>query len=469
MKHAGLILGVTLLCLSLGQNASASYPDGPDLNQPASVLTADPAYARVTTSAWQSQASVAQEAEEAMISPPAVDVERPYEFIQPSAAPAPAGPQPWKIPQPCVFQRLGVDVGGWSQQGITFNGDDPADGFNGPICTNDLADQFQLNQLWLYFVRPTNTGGCGIDVGGRLDVVYGTDWRFGQNFGLEDKINGNDNYYGLVFPQAYAEVAINNLTIKMGHFATFTTYEVVPAPMNFFYSHSYAMAGYFDPCLVTGMMTEYKLGSQWTILNGFHRGPFMFEDVNDDLNYLGGFKWAGQDKRTTISMMVDSGAQDAAGDNNRTSCFFIFTHQFSDRVQYALQHTLGYEEDGSVQTPGQDAEWYGLSQWLFYKINCKWSAGIRFEWMRDDDGARIAGIGNLLGTDKGWGGAPGFAGNFYETAVGLNWRPHPNVVFRPELRWDWYDGTRNVANELPFDGGTDSNQFTTAMDLIVTF
>jgi hypothetical protein len=40
-----------------------------------------------------------------------------------------------------------------------------------------------------------------------------------------------------------------------------------------------------------------------------------------------------------------------------------------------------------------------------------------------------------------------------------------NVKIRPELRYDWYDGP----GALPFDGGTQNDQFSGGFDLIVTF
>ena len=52
---------------------------------------------------------------------------------------------------------------------------------------------------------------------------------------------------------------------------------------------------------------------------------------------------------------------------------------------------------------------------------------------------------------------------------GLNWRPHPNFVLRPELRYDWYDGTTNLQGVLPYNNGNSSTQLTLAVDLIVTF
>ena len=109
---------------------------------------------------------------------------------------------------------------------ITFR---PEDRFNGPVTTNDRDREYQLNQAWLYFDRPTNTDGCGWDLGGHIDVVYGTDWRFGQCFGLENRIDSPNSFYGLILPQFYAEVAVNDLTVKMGHFATNTSLEKVPA------------------------------------------------------------------------------------------------------------------------------------------------------------------------------------------------------------------------------------------------
>ena len=103
-------------------------------------------------------------------------------------------------------------------------------------------------------------------------MVYGTDWRFGQCSGLENRIDDPNSFYGLILPQFYLEVAYNDLTVKMGHFATLTSLEVVPAPLNFFYSHSYLMAGYYDPLLVTGLQAEYKLNDNWTAIGGFNRG-----------------------------------------------------------------------------------------------------------------------------------------------------------------------------------------------------
>jgi hypothetical protein len=379
-------------------------------------------------------------------------------------------PGPWKLPQLCFFQSRGIDVGGWIEQGITFNAQRPGDGFNGPIGLNDRDREYMLNQAWLYFVKPTKTDGCGWDLGGRVDVVYGEDWRFGQSVGLEDRIDNHNQYYGLILPQFYGEVAYNDLTVKFGHFATFSSYEVVPPPFNFFYSHSYLSMGYFDPVLVTGVQTEYKLNDRITLINGVNNGWQVFQDPTNTWDYLGGIKWATEDKRATLSMMLDAGREIGfTGVHERTSLINVCTYRLNDRLQYASQYTVGQEDGGSVVRPGRNAPWYGSEQMLIYKLNPKLSAGVRYEWVRDQEGSRIAGIGNLLETDKGWLGQPGFAGSFQDLSLGLNYRPNGNIVVRPELRWDWYDGPANPAGQLPFNDFQSRNQMTAAMDLLVTF
>jgi hypothetical protein len=393
--------------------------------------------------------------------------------VDATACPCPAdccAPKPWSIPQPCFLQANGIKMGGWLQQGITGNASNPADRFNGPVATNDRSGDYQLNQFWVYFDRPTNTDGCGFDIGGRIDMCYGTDWRYGKNFGLEDRINGADQLYGFVLPQFYLEVAYNDLTIKAGHYGTGFGYEAVPAVLNFFYSHSYAMC-YSEPILVTGVQATYKLDEHWSVESGFNRGWMMFEEFQDNstFDYLGGLHWADCDKITQISFMTSVGREDTAGLHNRVAYSLVMKHKLDELWDYVIQHNLGVEENANLRT-GNNAQWYGINQALFYKINPAWQAGLRFEWFQDAGGSRVAGIGNWIGSNTaGWAGGPGFSGDFFELTAGLNWRPHPNVTLRPEVRYDWYEGSRDLQGNLPFNDGLGVDQFTFATDLIVTF
>ena len=379
--------------------------------------------------------------------------------------------KPWKLPQPCFLERHKTVIGGWLEQGITFN-DKGNDGFNGPVATNDMAGEYQMNQLWMYLHRPADTGGCGFAWGGHIDMIYGTDWRFGVNHGLEDRINSfHGQSYGLVIPQAYLELAYNNLSVKLGHFAGILDYEAVPSVMNPFYSHSYSYA-YTVPQLVTGALADWKVTDQFSVQAGFHRGREMFEDFNDELEVMAGVKWVSSDKGTSIAYAVSSGRQtlDYPGfsfdDENRFVYSLVVQHDITEKLKYVLVHNLGIEKE--PQGLPIDAEWYGLNNYLLYKINPCWSANLRAEWLRDDDGFRVAGPGNIPGINA-WNGA-GYAGNFFDITLGLNWRPTGNWLIRPEVRWDWYDGPASfLYNNLPFGNGTSDNQTTFAVDAILTF
>ena len=74
-----------------------------------------------------------------------------------------------------------------------------------------------------------------------------------------------------------------------------------------------------------------------------------------------------------------------------------------------------------------------FNQYLLYTINPCWQANLRAEWLRDEDGVRVAGPGNIP-TVRAWAGN-GFVGNFYEITGGLNWRPTKNWLIRPEVRY----------------------------------
>jgi hypothetical protein len=288
---------------------------------------------------------------------------------------------------------------------------------------------------------------------------------------LESRIDSPSELNGLVIPQFYLEVGIDDLTVQIGHFAAGMGYEMVPAPNNFFYSHDYCF-GYSEAVLVTGVQADYKFSDQWDLIGGFNRGWNMFEDNNDCLDFLGGVKWHNDDKSTILSYEIDVGAQDAAGADNQYAYALVLQQKLTDKLLYVAQHNLGGTETPRAGVPY--GMWYGLDQYLIYTYSPTLSFGSRLEFFRDNNGTRVAGIGNVSAaftgvTGSGWDAAPGFAGTFNEVTLGLNWRPHPSVVLRPEFRYDWYNGTSNLQGQRPFGDGTQNNQITMAMDLVITY
>lgn len=54
-------------------------------------------------------------------------------------------------------------------------------------------------------------------------------------------------------------------------------------------------------------------------------------------------------------------------------------------------------------------------------------------------------------------------GSYYAVTAGVKWSPFPWLTTRPNLRYDWSDGTR------PFDDGNATSQILLSADVIVSF
>ncbi|MFZ5828995.1 MAG: porin [Planctomycetota bacterium] len=366
---------------------------------------------------------------------------------------------PWTLPQLNCLQCRGINIAGWLQGGMYSNAyGDPS---NGPLGLNNLGDGFNLHQAWIYAEKQVDTGGCGVDWGGRIDYVFGVDGPDTQAFGDQGWDFGwnSSDRYGSAIPQAYLELGVNDWKIKAGHFYTLIGYEVVPATGNFFFSHAYTF--YFgEPFTHTGVLASRALGEKVTAYGGWVDGwDGSFENQNGASMFLGGLSVSPGDK-TTIAWYCtagDFGNGQFSGSNGDLFMYsLVLTYQLTEKWTYVLQHDLGT----NYNVPGvEDSEWYGINQYLLYKINDCWSFGGRFEWFRDDDGVRVAG--------DGLNRTIGNPGDYFELTGGINWRPHANVIIRPEVRYDWYDGP--IVNEAPFDRGTKTDQFSGGFDAIFTF
>ncbi len=367
-----------------------------------------------------------------------------------------AGPPPLPIhlPQPGLFQKFGVTASGWANGGYTANGYSPNDGSNGIVYLNDQSNEFLLNQLWFAFERKLSDRKH-IDWGGRFDILYGSDWRYGACTGLETNINSPDQLNGWCLPQMYLEGKIGRLKIKGGHWASMYSHEVVPAPGNFFYSYSYSIA--LEPLLTTGFIGEYQLTESFALVAGTQNGWNTWEDPNKKWNMIGGFRWTPSEK-SSIKWNFVTGQEDPSGHYNRFGSYLVWNRTLTEKLSMAWLYTYLLDENGSwkngpahLYTPGNpNSNIHALCNWLTYSLNEKWSVGSRIEWMCAPDGFGIY---------------RGYCSDFWEFTLGANWRPCPNLVVRPEVRWDWTSDD----NVRPFNDGTRSNQCLFAADFIFLY
>jgi hypothetical protein len=339
------------------------------------------------------------------------------------------------------------------------------------------ANEYMFNQLLVWMGRAADASRRGWDVGGRVELLYGTDYVFYQMRGLEtnkdysNRWNGGTGrglssspgnpdgiaLMGLAMPQLYLEAACGDLTVKFGRFYIPLGYERALVTQNNYYSNTYA--AFFNPesAAVLGAQFEWQLNQQLVLVGGFHRGFGNWADNNNTLDGMGGLEWTAPNERMFVNYFFDVGSEDDLSQSVRYTHSIVLKFKLGDRWGYTVTSDYGHVEYPS--SIGPDADWYGVVQYLDFEINSCWEAGLRFEWFDDIDGARVS-PNPLTGTLG--------RGVWQELTLGLNYRHNANLLVRPEIRWDWFTADAGVPAG-PFADGTRRDQFTAAVDLIIQF
>jgi len=390
----------------------------------------------------------------------------------------------------------GIETYGFVELGIGANA--LGSPWNGPITFNDRAWQGQMNQLYLINERILKDEG--ISLGGRIDLLYGTDFLYTQAAGLDGFAPDDwatNRYYGLAMPQLYGEVGNQTLNVKFGHFYTLIGYEVVPAIGNFFYTHAYTMQ-YGEPFTHTGVLGTWNPNDQLSIIAGITNGWDNWDvglpgnqanpspGSTSNASFLGAVTFSSSDGTQALTIANASGNEASGAVNgaipaqnfigNRTVTSVVYTNELTDKLTYVYQSDIGYQAHANtaVQTQGQQAGsayWYGVNNYVFYNFTDYLIGGFRLEWFSDVNGYRVSTGGFREGALTGNGN--GFAGNFWEATWGLNYLVGNNLVIRPEVRYDWYSRNQAQAGgpgNMPYGPNLNNNgQFYGGCDIIWQF
>ncbi len=336
----------------------------------------------------------------------------------------------------------GWDISGWTQFGYHSANDG---------VFNTHPGNVDLQQGYLYIEKIAD-GSNGLGFGGRVDVLYGTDGpntqSFGNNPGTWDFQNGLDHgIYGWALPQAYGEVAYEDVSVKLGHFYTLLGYQVVPATGNFFYSIPYTF-NFSEAFTHTGALATYTGVENLTVYGGWTLGwDTGFDQINQGNSFLGGFSYTFNDELTTTYICT---AGNLGWIGNGYTHSFVADWTINDCWEYVFQSDLN-TIDNSPNAGGGHYDTIGVNQYLFYTINDKIRAGGRLEWWKAD----------------------GISVN--EAALGLNVSPMNNVLIRPEVRYNWVPGG-NLPSVIPVAAAQNSttandylNNTIFGVDVILTF
>lgn len=346
---------------------------------------------------------------------------------------------PWKLAPNGI---AGFNVGGWTSVGYHSA--------RNPFSFNTY-DRVQLGQQY-FFAEKIADGSEGLGLGGRIDYVYGTDAPDTQAFGIANNHwdNGWDNggQYGHALPQVYGEVAMGDLSAKIGKFYTICGNEVVQSTGNFFYSRQFAFYN-AEPFTHTGAITTYNVDADTQLYNGYVMGwDSGFEDNGDA--YIGGFKKKLNDTFTFFYSTVQGrfGSNNASDERGGVQNA-ILTANLSEKLTYISQTDVLHTTNGAGTVQRNT---FGNINYLIYKVNDCVSIGNRFEWFNFGGAGFVDGNGLQRKNDD----------NFNFT-TGLNYRANANLMLRPEVRWVW-DRQRFGFNEQ-----NASSQAAVGGDILFTF
>ena len=325
-----------------------------------------------------------------------------------------------------------------------------------------------FNAILVSAVKKASTGGYGFDYGFRVDFMFGEDARiFRSARGLDQNwITGhmynanigkyNRPSYGFAMPHLYLETAINNWTVKLGHFRSLAGYEGAPAPGRFFYTK-----GLICSSSQTGVLATYNGFENFDItlgwVNGWNNG-FDNSKYNDGM-ITGSFTYrmtpAASIKYSFLAGTADIATIFAYWGSSRWGHTKGVGSVHSGILDVHLNSRLesvtiiNYTDFGQAVDSDSGTRALVLGEHLYYTINSCWKAGFRAEWLKQTD----------------------YYGTADDTEVtsftlGLNWHPagNQNLYVRPELR---YDRTTGACSALPLNGRVD--QLTIGFDVMLKF
>ena len=345
---------------------------------------------------------------------------------------------PWQLFGECNR----ISAGGWLQTAYQSGQQGFALGSFNRNNFNSYPKHLQLQQGWMFAERAIDAS-CGLDIGGRVDYIYGTDGPDVQAFGNPggtgyDNSWDNGTRYGSALPQLYLEIGYGDLSAKVGHMLTNIGFESVEATKNFFSSHSFAFNISQVSYTATGVVATYSGLDDVTLTGGWIEGINTgFEDNGDA--FIGGVALELTDRLNASYNVIGGKFRDKPGDGPLAEGYIhsiVAEYDVRCDLMYAMQTSLVDVNDG-------EATAVGISNYLFKTVNDCTTLGARFEWLNSDG----------LATD-------GVHEDLYELTLGMNYRWCANLMFRPELRWDWSEDA---------DTGVKDDQFSYATSALLTF
>jgi hypothetical protein len=247
--------------------------------------------------------------------------------------------------------------------------------------------------------------------------------------------------------------------------------ETIDPRTNFFYSHTYIF-NVGIPFNHTGALFTLHTTSWLDLMAGVTRGVnTSIEDNNDSLAFHGGFGLNLNGGKLVVAASTHIGPETPNNDHDlRYLSCVTTTWKITEKLTSITDLNYALDEVSNAKE-------CGLAQYFTYAITNSLTVGLRGEVFRDDKGFYVASFADPHDPMRALAGEPvidprtvgGGSTTYGAISVGLNIKPPmpkpiAGLTIRPEIRYD-----RSLNGTRPFNDSSDRDQFTAAVDFILTF
>ncbi len=364
------------------------------------------------------------------------------------------------------------DVGGNISSSKSHYDAASGSGGNSPSGYYNRSNQITLNQAVFNLERlPDVEQKKEISYGFRISTLYGTDYQYTIASGLmSNQLIKDQNKYGfdpyLIYGDVYIPYVVEGLNIRVGRYSTLHDVESTFAPGNYTYGHS--MLNVYDPYTHQGAVATLKLNKNWkTQVEVYNGSDTSINDTKNNRASVGGCVHftsdSGNDKVYPCITGLNGGKYSY---NNLQMHSVNWYHKFDEKWSMASQVYYAWQDRvPNANNPNSASAIAGTraakcnpsdltcksssvaaAHYLVYQLSSKDFLTLRNDLFKDNHGQRTGYNTTYSAHTIGW---THWIGNV--------------ITLRPELRFD------HSYNQKAYDGGTKSNQYIAAADMIIHF
>src|SRR6266513_1546209 len=347
----------------------------------------------------------------------------------PLVAQAPPAPDPATAPAPPPSFKLS----GYAEASYVYATQPVGNTIVGRLYDR-YSDAFTLNAWKLAVDRPFNAK--------KMDAGVHADLMVGQNAEVLHSSGSSASGFNLGTDGDVTQLFItlnlptkngNGVQFKVGKMVTLMGLEVIEDVAKPNWSEGLLFT-YVENFTSTGVELDFKPSSavdvELRVDNGWDRIV-----VPDGHKSFMGRVGIAAGANTSLGLLAYAGDQEPSISAARYGVEALLNQKFGSKTSLWVQGDWGKEKQNALlPDPTQDATWWAFGAWIASDLSPKANLALRAEYLDDAEGFRFPPFGGVA--QKVWG----LTGT-------LNMKTWPNVLVRPELRYDH-------SNLTPFNGKT---------------